>query len=267
LKIDIDVTDIVNELNLPKNSSELIVSNAVEAVTGELFRNWRLEASNNLRKSRNDYINGLQVIDNTMFSKTIRLNGKLNNMIEKGADPYDMKIGFSKSNKRKFSTKVDPKTGRVTTSWYLTIPFRQGVPTTIGDSSAFTGIMPSEIYKVMKNKKSGEGLKKTQISSPYDIPSSRAEIKIPTKNISIPEYKHKHSIFEGLTKQTAAYGKTTQNSYVSFRRVSSNSDPNSWISKGIKARDLLTKARNRTDIDLIVENSVDLTLSDLGYGE
>lgn len=266
MKIEVDIDDLIQEFSLPKNIADILVANTVDAVTMEIYRNWRLEASNKLTSTRNDYVNGLQIINNNLFSKTIKLNGVLNNMIERGAAPFDMKIGFARSPKVKYSYKTD-KNGKVHTSWYLTIPFRLGVPTTIGDNSAFSGIMPEDIYDIVKKRASGVGLKKRDIPAPFNIPKSRAAINIPSRSINIPEYKHKSSIYEGLQKVTSAYGKTTQNTYMTFRRVSENSDPNSWIHKGMIAHDFLNKAINATDINTISENTVDKTLANLGYGQ
>ena len=266
MNIQIDINDLIKEFDLPSNISDLIVANAVDSVTLEVYRKWRLQASKGLTSTRNDYMNGIQIINNSLFSKTITLNGTLNNMIEKGKAPFDMKIGFRNSPKVKYSYKTD-KNGNVTTSWYLTIPFRIGVPTTIGDNSAFSGVMPDEVYDVVKKRTASSGLKKSEVPSPYDIPQSRQAIKIPSKNISIPEYKHKSSIYEGLQKKTAAYGKTTQNTYMTFRRVGENSDPNSWIHKGISAHDFLSKAVSETDVNTISENAVDKTLKEYGYGQ
>ena len=265
MNIQLDIDDIIKELVLPQNVADLIVSNGVDAVTEEIYRNWRLEATNALTSTRQDYIDGLQVINNSQYSKTIKLNGVLNNMIEEGVNAFDMKEGFSKSPKAKWSPKTD-KNGNVTLHWYLTVPFRHGVPTTIGDNAAFSGVMPNAVYNVIKNSPAKKGLSASAIPHPYDIPQKRDAIVIPSKNINIPEYKHKHSIYEGLTRPTGAYGKTSQNTYVSFRRVSENSDPDSWIHSGIKAHKLLDKAIAETDIETIVENNIDETLANLGYG-
>lgn len=265
MNIQLDIDDIIKELVLPTNVSDLIVANGVDAVTQEIYRNWRLGASNELTSTRNDYINGLQVIQNSQYAQTIKLNGVLNNMVEEGIDAFDMKEGYRKSPKVKWSPRTD-KNGNVTLHWYLTIPFRHGVPTTIGDNSAFSGIMPKSIHNIMKQQPANTGLSKAGIPSPYDVPQSRAQIHIPSTKVDIPEYKHKSSIYEGLTKKTGAYGNTSQNTYVSFRRVSENSDDNSWIHKGIKPHKLLDKAIAETDIEMIVENSVDETLANLGYG-
>lgn len=264
MNIDLNIDELIEELNLPTNTADAIVENAVEAVTVEIFRNWSLEATAKLNSTRQGYINGLEVLDKGNFSRIIRLNGQFNNMLEKGCSAFDMKDGFRKSSKVKYTTKIG-KGGVITHSWYLTIPFRHGVPTTIGDNSAFSGILPQEVYDAVKVKKSNEGLKRSEIPSPYDLPKTRRAIVVPNAK-TIPAYQHKSSIYQGVSKRTGAYEKVTQNTYVSFRRVSENSDENSWMHKGLEAGNFLEKAINNTDVETIVENSIDKTLSNLGYG-
>jgi hypothetical protein len=264
MKIQIDIDDLIKEFNFPRNTADFIVESTVEEITTEIYRNWRVEASNNLKSSRDEYINNLDIIRNSQFSRTIMLHGMLPNMIEKGIGPFDMKENFKKSGKVKYSVKTS-KGGKVTFSWYLTIPFRIGTPGIVGENSAFSSIMPKEVHDIMKKKPANSPLK--NVPSPFDIPQSRAAIVIPEANINFPEYTHKSSIYAGMVKKTGAYGKTTQNTYQTFRRVSGNSDPNSWIHKGIKAHNLMQKAVSNTDVNTIAENNVDKILKNLGYGQ
>lgn len=264
MTIDLNIDDTIREFNLPTNLADSIVSSSVSLVTDEMFRQWQLEATKALNSTRNEYVNSLQIITVNNFHKTIILTGVLPNMLEKGASAFDMKEGFKKSPNVKYSISTD-KDGNVKMSWYLTIPFRHGTPGIVGQNVAFSGIMPKEIYDVMKIKDANKSLKKEEIASPFDIPSSRKAIVLP--NRTIPEYKHKSSIYEGMVKKTAAYGKTTQNTYMSFRRASENSDPNSWIHRGIKAYDLLGSTISNVDVENIVENNIDNILKANGYGE
>lgn len=265
MTIDLNIDDLIDELNLPQNTADVVVGKAVDAVTVEVFRNWSLEAAKGLHSTRQDYINGLETVVTGDFSRVIKLNGKFNSMLEKGCSAFDMKLGFANSSKVKYSTKID-KNGNVTRSWYLTIPFRHGVPTTIGENPAFSGIMPQEVYDVIKPMKANVGLKRADIPNPYGTPGVRRPIVLPSAKV-IPAYQHKSSIFEGMQKKTAAYGKVNQNTYVSFRRVSENSDQNSWMHKGIEAGNFLGKAISNSDISTVAENSVDKTLKSLGYGQ
>lgn len=264
MTIDVNIDDLIEEFNLPKNTGDFIVASCVDVVTQEIYRNWQLEATNALKSTRNEYINNLQIINESKYSKTILLTGKLPNMIESGASAFDMKDGFKKSGKVKYSVRTD-KQGNVKVSWYLTIPFRQGTPGIVGENTAFTSIMPQEIYSIVKKFSAKQSLSKGAIPSPHNIPQSRKEIVLPTK--VFPEYTHKSSIYEGLGKKSAAYGKSIQNYYMSFRRVGENSDPNSWIHRGIQAHNLMKKAIVNTDVQTVIDNNVDKILENLGYGK
>jgi len=179
-------------------------------------------------------------------------------MIEQGASPFDIKEGFKKSTKVKYTISVYNKNGNQIKpggDWYLTIPFRVGTPGTSGQSG-FSSEMPQEVYNVMSKMNSDEGLPVSSIPSPYEVPKSRDAILNESGQILFNQYEHRNSIYEGLTKKTAQYGKTTQNSYVSFRRVGANSDPLSWIHKGFKAYNLAQEALEKTDVETLVSNEV-----------
>jgi hypothetical protein len=265
MKISLDIDDLIQEFNLPTNTADFIVHSCVEEVTNSIYEEWKKAAADKLKSTRTDYIEGLDIVTVSKFSRSIILRGSLNNMIEKGTDPYDMKEHFRKSKKVKYSVSTD-KNGEVSFRWYLTIPFRIGTPGIVGENSAFSGVMPKSIHKIMQAMPANTGLKKSQIPSPHDIPETRAPISIPSKKINIPAYTHKSSKFAGMQKNVGAYGKANQNTYNTFRRVGENSDPNSWIHSGIKAYNLLGDAMGSTDVSTIVENKVDEILENLGYG-
>lgn len=265
MKIFLDIDEIIQELSLPTNVADSIVEQCVDEVTKEIYEAWKREASDKLKSTRTDYIEGLDVRIVSKYNRQIVLTGALNNMLERGASPFDMKLHFSKSRKVKYSTHTD-KNGNMSTRWYLTIPFRVGTPGIVGENPVFSNIMPKTIHRIMKSKLPDSALKKSEIPSPYDVPKSRSAINIPSKNINFPEYTHRSSIFQGMVKKTAAYGKTTQNTYMTFRRVGEASDPNSWIHSGIKAYDLLGNSIKKLDIQTIAENKVDEILESLGYG-
>ena len=178
-------------------------------------------------------------------------------MIEQGASPFDIKEGFKKSSKVKYTIAKYSKKGKQIAAggaWYLTIPFRIGVPGTLGQAG-FSGQMPDEVYQVMR-KKGGGVLSVHEIPSPYDIPKSRAAIAAGPNNPYYAQYTHKNSIYEGMTKRTAQYAKTSQNTYGTFRRAGANSDPLSWIHKGFSPYNIAGAAVQHTDVDTIVENEV-----------
>ncbi len=233
-----------------------LTETCVNAVTAVIYMNWQAIAKRTLHSTLPEYVQNIIKVDKGRLEKQIVLTGVLPNMLEQGASPFDIKEGFKKSRKVKHTIpKYSRKGGMIKKGgdWYLTIPFRIGTPGLLGQAG-FTGEMPQEIYDIMK-KKGHSPLSRSEIPSPYNIPKSRTAIE-ENNNLLYPKYTHKNSIYEGLTKRTAQYAKTFQNTYGTFRTAGENSDPLSWIHKGFTAYNLAEKAVNETDMDTIVENEV-----------
>lgn len=258
--IEIDLSGLREQFSLSAETVDQLTETCVNSVASAVYSNWVAEAKMRLNSTLPEYLSNLNKIDKGRFEKQIVLSGVVPNMVEQGASPFDMKEGFSKSQKVRHTIPVYKADGTVIREggeWYLTIPFRIGVPGTLGQAG-FSGEMPSEVYAIMQKRPSGNtgALRASEIPSPYNIPRSRAAIAATRVNPYYAEYTHKNSIYEGLTKRTAQYNKTSQNTYGTFRRVSAASDPLSWIHKGIAARRLAERALERTDVDTIVENEV-----------
>ena len=234
-----------------------LTETCVNAVTAAVYANWQALAKRTLHATLPEYTQNIIKVDKGRFEKQIVLTGILPNMIEQGASPFDIKEGFKKSKKVKYTIakyNVKGKQIKAGGDWYLTIPFRIGVPGTLGQAG-FRGEIPQELYDDIK-KKGLHTLTAPNIPSPYDVPKSRAAIAATPNNPYYAQYTHKNSIYEGLTRRRAQYAKTSQNTYGTFRRAGANSDPLSWIHKGFTAYDIAGKAVQKTDVDTIVENEV-----------
>lgn len=254
--IEIDLTGLQAQFGLSAAVIDMLTETCVNAVTAVVFANWEALAKQKLHATLPEYTQHLIKVDKGRFAKQIVLTGVLPNMIEQGASAFDLKEGFKKSQKVRYTIPVYNSKGKQIHKggdWYLTIPFRIGTPGTLGQAG-FTGEMPQEIYDAMKKKVAG-GLTAKEIPSPYNVPQSRAAI-VENGQVLFGAYQHKNSIYEGLTRRTAQYAKTTQNTYGTFRRAGANSDPTSWIHKGIKAYNLAEQAIQKTDVETIVENEV-----------
>lgn len=252
--IVIDLSGLKGQLGLTDEQVNQLTETCVNTVASKFYADWQALAKRELKSSAEDYVNHLILVDKGRFAKEIVLMGIVPNMIEQGASAFDLKAGFKKSNKVKYTIPVYKtlKNGnQVMVSaggqWYLTIPFRIGVPGTIGQAG-FSGVMPQEVYNAMRA--SNGTLTEGEIPAPWDAHKTRAAIAAGSNNPYYAAYTHKNSIFAGLTKQTAQYGKTTQNTYGTFRRAGENSDPMSWIHKGIEARDFAGKERSRMRTEL-----------------
>jgi len=256
--IEIDLSGLGAQFNLASEQIDELTEICVGSVSAAIYANWEALAKQRLNSTLPEYLQNLINVDKGRFEKQIILTGKVANMIEQGASAFDMKEGFKKSRKVKYTiTKYNSK-GTVISQggeWYLSIPFRIGTPGTLGQAG-FTGEMPQEIYDLVRVKSNKERLGMSEIPSPYDVPLSREAILNNKGEVLFDEYKHRHSIYEGLAKRTGVHGQVNQNTYGTFRRAGANSDPMSWIHKGIKAYRLADEAVKNTDVETIVENEV-----------
>lgn len=256
--IQIDLTGLQSQFGISALAVDQLTEVCVQAVSSAILANWTALAKKELNATREEYLQNLGKVDVGRFAKQIVLTGVLPNMLEKGASPFDIKEGFKKSPKAHKTIARYNRKGKVIYpggDWYLTVPFRIGTPGTLGQAG-FSGEMPMEIYDLMKKRATGAVLTVGEIPLYYAVPKSRAAIQQTPNNPYYAEYAHKTSIYAGMTKRTAQYAKTSQNTYGTFRRASENSDPLSWIHKGLEARNLCEKAIEMTDVDTIVENEV-----------
>lgn len=256
--IVVDLTGLGAQFGLTSENIDMLTEMCVKSVTAAVFANWEALAKKELSSTASQYIGGLHEVNKGRFANQIVLTGVLPNMLEKGASAFDMKEGFKRSDKVKYTLPVYNSNGMKVKDggdWFLTIPFRIGTPGTLGQAG-FSSEMPNEVYNLMRKRGSGVALKANEIPSPYDVPKSREAIMNEKGQTLYKEYQHKSSIYEGVTKRTAQYGKTTQNTYGSFRRAGENSDAMSWMHKGLNAKWLSKKAVEETDVETIVENEV-----------
>jgi hypothetical protein len=228
----------------------------------------RLEklAGEQLHKTRSIYQSAIRVIDEGRMKGAVLLSyqNPLVKMIEEGCSAFDQKIFFEQSSK-----KHTTKNGK----WFLTIPFNIGTPDSTGEF--VSSVMPSEVYDVVKEKSAdmpttsgafkSKGLALNEIPEQFATPRTRALIEATATNQRWEAYKNKTSIYEGISKiQDPTTG---QSSYKSFRRVSSNSDPNSWIFPGMTEKDLMGKALQEIESDegKIVGNGIKVEMAQMGF--
>lgn len=254
--INIDLHGLQAQFGLQTKTIDEMTELCVKAVTSAIYSNWQNLAKKELHSTLPEYLQNLHVVDKGRFAKQIILTGSLPTMIESGADAFDIKEGFKNSKYVRYTVAVYNKSGKMVRpggDWYLTVPFRHGTPGIVGQAG-FANEMPQEIYDLMVHRARGSALTAQEIPSPYDERRIRQTIYDDAGNVLYAEYQHKNSIYEGLMKRSAAYNKVVQNTYGTFRRAGANSDPLSWIHKGIKAYNLAEKAIEQTDVNTIVEN-------------
>jgi hypothetical protein len=249
LPIRIDLGDVVEEFQLNLFEADLLGTAIIDRVVQEYVIKWNKLIDTELKQSREEYRkaiyierpSGLEVI----FGLSARAS-KLALMVEEGAPPFDEKIGFQRSSKTK--TKKDGL------GWYLTIPFRHATPQAIADSGIFSSIMPQDVYDIAKN--ATKPLRKVDLPANQQIPGSRKEINIP--GLQVPEYIHKSAKYEGLVRVDVSSSEAEKRGqYMTFRRVSDKSDPNSWFNGGIEAKRLMDRALEQAEIGTVTDMAID----------
>lgn len=255
----------VSSQNLSREDTDRLLTAIVRHATNRIYENWWTIAGNGLTKSRDIYQRSLIVADRGRFEGAVVLLGSLPNMIEEGVGAFDMKVGFSQSPKVKFT-----KSG----GWYLTVPFRIGTPGTIGTN--FASVMPQEIYDVAKDLSAttsqpgvgvvyGDRLGMKDIPAKYATPNIRGAFSDLTNRIAnrFGEYEAKSSIYKGMIREEKTYQGATQSQYMTFRRVSFKSNPNSWIHTGIAPHKFAEQAEMATDLDRETEVIINSFLNSL----
>lgn len=253
--IFIDTQQITEEFSLSKKEVDQLMDFVVKSITRAFAWEWEQQAKKHLAKTRRRYIQSLSVVEEGRLEGAVVLNwadDPVVGFVENGIGAFDMKEGFSKSPKRK-----QKKDG----GWVLTIPFRIATPDALGESDLFAFRMDDEVYDIVKQlpqdvEVSGgglrtEGLKLAQIPERFRAPKARPALSNLQTAELFPEYKHKSSIYEGLSR--VQDNVTGQNVYMNFRRVSDNSDPNAFIHSGIVAHNLAQKSLDAFSADMPVE--------------
>lgn len=226
LPISIDISSVVEEFNILSLHSEEFSSYVVDRMTEDFMSSWESMVGRELKSTRRDYMRAMNV-EKVSYKETIisllPTESRLPMMIEDGASSFDMKDGFSKSSK---------KTDKVDGGWYLTIPFRFATSEALAESTIFSQKMPKPIEKIAKEN-NGEQIKLSQLPDQYR--------KLLTNKTS--GYEHKSPIYEGIKRlQASSSEKENRGNYISFRRVSDNSEEGAWTHPGFQPKKFMDRA-------------------------
>jgi hypothetical protein len=248
MNVRIDLSEIIDELGITADRAGAMARYVLERATTHVYEHWANQARRNLKTTRNDYVRSLRIIEQGRLRNSIVLFGQLNNMIEQGSPPFDMKMALLRSGKAKYDKMGNP---------YITVPFRHAAPTSIADNPAFSGRLPKSVHSALRTARRQRGsrarLKASEIPSPHNMRRSRAAIAPTAKTPGYAAYLHKSSIYEGL-QNVGAKGHTQ---IMTFRRVSLMSDPGAFIHKGFDPRNFAQKGLNSSDVGNAIEFFVD----------
>lgn len=173
--------------------------------------------------------------------KIVALNGDVALRHEHGVPSFDMKPSLLRGPNSRVAK--DGK-GR-----FNTVPFVHTVPGTVGVKGRE---MPAEIYALAKGLAYGGRLKlpgelagwgmRSKVPAGVNAEWNRRQSWIGrflrTPPMTAP-YTHKTGHYEGMVR----VGRKGHSSYMTFRRVSSNSSPNSWIHPGREPNPILAAVK------------------------
>jgi hypothetical protein len=236
--INIDVSGVLPAIGFNEDEVKERLYTLAEMARGE----WIRVAQKNLGSSSIDYIAGIQPVFMGPKWAMITLTGSLPNDIENGKGPYDMKPGLLAGPNAK-TTKGGVRVN--------TVPFRHGTPGTTGKR---VGAPMPLTHMTDKGKKASfiyTAAKKLKVSTETawggrtdNFGGYGMKTQMPVSGGRPGAYSWKSSPYAGMVKIAKTYGKKTQHQYATFRRVSDNSDPNSWWHPGIEARHFAVHVSN-----------------------
>ncbi len=203
-------------------------------LTAEASRQeWVRIARQRLRTTAKTYISSIGPVEMGRGTATIRLRGdtpggKLANALEQGAGPFDLKRGLLKSPKVSH-TKEGNKP-------YIHVPFQLKTPGG-GARGAEPSVMPRSIYRLASQLGVGEQMKLPKKYEDYGI-----KTRLSPDIARWGHYTWKTSPYQGITRTQTVGGAhlpAGKSAYMTFRTVSKNSDPSSWIHPGFRARNCM----------------------------
>lgn len=241
--ISFDISETVQEFSLQQVEVDSLSDYLLDRIVDEVMGKWEGLIDSSLNSTRDEYRRAMYTDRPDSKTAIIGLTAresKLAMMIETGADAFDEKLGFENSKLRH-----EKKDG----GWYLTIPFRHAT------SEAIMSMMvPDMNVSVLDFMKTGGMMEQSNLPEPFDEIQTH-QIKLNTG--SLITYKHKAPIYEGMHRRDISSTiNEKRGGYFTFRRVSDNSDPESWIHPGIQAKGLMEKAVEQSQLDLVVDNAV-----------
>lgn len=255
IPIHVDLSEIVAEFALTGDQAQALGGEIINRVVTEYVNKWENLVNKELKKTRKLYKQAMYVDRVSATEVVFGLQPGQDGLalaLEEGKAPFDEKPGFANSPKKKTS---------LSGGWYLTIPFRYATPDAVAESTIFQNALPKEIYDIAKSN-GGQPVKKSQLPAQYAQLGRRKEIQ--TANGVIPEYTHKSPQYQGLVRiDVSSTDKENRGGYFTFRRVSNNSDPLSWIHPGFEPRKFMDRALDDAQVFEVADMAIDEFLNQL----
>ena len=218
---------------MSQETQDLLQESVASLATAAYSEAIRL-AQAKLKTTQRDYVNALQFekIDDNVY--IITLSGPAANAIENGWGSFDMKPGLLAGP----NSKVTKKGTR-----YNTVPFSYQ-PTSNAPLSPKNEELRSSLRDVIKANGLSKIIKNQATGKPLEGIVARV------KNTGIKN-------LDGLVKIQKTYGNKTQSTYMTFRRVSTNSKAGSWMHPGYAGAKIFPM------VEQFIESQLDVILSSI----
>ena len=195
------------------------IANTVGESVTEVARQLERDIENKAPQYIDLYTSAIAV-DISSFGYSFYLTDDRVKSIDRGIPAYDLKPGFQRNAHKS-------KSG----GWYANVPFRHTTPS-MGNKNSLSWHVYNQVRQMPTNT--------------YYRDTSASQM-------SHTGYVHKASKLQGLRRIIASYG----SNYFTFRRISNNSDPSSWIHpgrKGINIFDSISRYAQATFTNLLNQN-------------
>lgn len=174
-----------------------------------------------------DYVHGVTPVKLTTTGFYVELVGAWPNMLEHGASSFDMRTTLLADGKNWKESSAGHR--------YRSIPFRHKVPGSTSRGGQVMGSAYKNHEAVSDWKKLGKNIHKAA--------KKLRSGGLDTSKMGIPKLKGHHTadIYSGMKKNRQAVtgprgGVSYQNTYTTFRTISTNPESAGWIHPGIQAK-------------------------------
>jgi len=261
------------DINLPKLIPQTLIAlvgdEFAQAVLDDLAAlaraKWIRLAQQSLHSSKRDYIAGIQPVMTEGNTRVITLVGQLANMVEQGADAWDLRETLLQGQ----GVKTNAEGQR-----YRAIPFRHGTPGSAGSTGTPMGRRygpqgpQSRAWAASGHFDQGQAAKlgKAVYAAAKALKQrqrlgggKRTIVDMGQNKLRVPKLAPWHStdIYAGMRKERKTYKKATQTQYTTFRTIS-EANPEGWIHPGIQGRHLAQQVEQHVEgmIGKVVSNAI-----------
>lgn len=242
---------------IPQSAIPSLSNDTVNSILGNVAasarNHWLRLAGEDRSSFRGDYIHGIQpAIAESSTRHVVALVGEVPHMLEEGSPRLDMRDTLLGPNVPAAPMGKRGKHPNKDGGFFRAIPIRHSTPGSGKNAGLSIGSAYSGHSAVMDSSKMGKAVYKAAMAleksttTPFkktgewggrlDVSKLTAGLNKGTKGVPLLKPHHKSNIYQGMVRQEKTYEKATQNTYTTFRTISTSVQDGSWWRKPIEAR-------------------------------